>query len=461
MRVSPDGKWAAALRTVSHEIIKVLLFDLTTPKKPPIIVSKKAAYEGTNIGVNFSYDSDYFYYQAVESGDFIETWIWELRSAEKSLLISAPHDVRYHLQSPNGKYNITSTNEDGFYKLSIKSEIKGEALLFSALPITHNIESLRFSRADESALLLTSRPNAPPSLYHIGLSDGAPSVCIIEAINPEIAYTDLVGGKIIRFTSFDDLGVPSVLYRPKDASQANPASAVVWVHGGPESQSRPIYLPIIQYLVNHGYAIIAPNFRGSGGYGRTYLSLNDKRHGEGDLQDVIYAKRYLETLDWVDADAVAVMGPSYGGFLSLSALVFHPDEFAAGVSQYGVADFVSLLENFPAMWTSVRASFFAEFGDPSIPADRRRLLAAAPLHAADRITKPLLLLHGAKDPRVPVDQTQRIFDVVQENNVDARILIFSDEGHGFNKRRNLIKEATEILRFLDEHLKMCEPTEEC
>ena len=166
-----------------------------------------------------------------------------------------------------------------------------------------------------------------------------------------------------RFASYDGVEVPGVLYRPKNASADNPAPAIVWVHGGPGGQSRRGYSPAIQHLVNNGYAVYAINNRGSSGYGKTFFHMDDKRHGEADLGDVVASKAWLQGTDWIADDRIAIMGGSYGGYMVAAALAFEPDVFDAGVNIFGVTNWVRTLKSIPPWWGANRTALFDELGD--------------------------------------------------------------------------------------------------
>jgi dipeptidyl aminopeptidase/acylaminoacyl peptidase len=202
--------------------------------------------------------------------------------------------------------------------------------------------------------------------------------------------------------------------------------------------------------VNHGYAILAANNRGSSGYGKRFFHLDDRRHGEVDLDDIVYGKRYLANLDWVDAERIGVIGGSYGGYLTVAALAFRPDEFEVGVDIFGVTNWVRTLESIPAWWESGRRSLYAELGDPA--EDGERLRRISPLFHAENIHKPLLVIQGSNDPRVLKVESDEIVGTARANEVPVEYLVFPDEGHGFSGKENRISASQAILSFLQRHL---------
>ena len=258
-------------------------------------------------------------------------------------------------------------------------------------------------------------------------------------------------GEVIRYPSFDGLEIPSVLYRPQQATANSPAPALVWVHGGPGGQSRKGYRAQIQHLVNNGYAVLAVNNRGSSGYGKTFFHLDDKRHGDVDLKDCVEGRTYLESLDWVDRDRIGIIGGSYGGYMVGAALAFEPEVFDVGVNIFGVMNWVRTLSSIPPWWGPARDSLYAELGDPET--ELERLTAISPLFHAENIVRPLFVVQGANDPRVLQIESDEIVEAVRANGVPVEYVIFPDEGHGFRNRDNRIESADRILGFLDTHLR--------
>jgi dipeptidyl aminopeptidase/acylaminoacyl peptidase len=227
--------------------------------------------------------------------------------------------------------------------------------------------------------------------------------------------------------------------------------AIVLVHGGPGGQSRRGYSAQIQHLVNHGYAVYAINNRGSSGYGKTFYHLDDRRHGDVDLRDVVASRAFLASQDWVDGDKVAIMGGSYGGYMVAAALAFQPDAFNVGINIFGVTNWPRTLVSVPPWWAAQRQSLYDELGDPAT--DGERLRAISPLFHASNITKPLLVVQGANDPRVLQVESDELVAAVRANNVPVEYIVFPDEGHGFQRRENRVTASEAYLSFLNQYLK--------
>jgi dipeptidyl aminopeptidase/acylaminoacyl peptidase len=275
---------------------------------------------------------------------------------------------------------------------------------------------------------------------------------LTDTLNPEIDAQDLVEGEVIRYESFDGLEIPAVFYKPHQASKANKVPALVWVHGGPGGQSRLNYFALIQFLVNHGYAIVAVNNRGSSGYGKTFYKMDDQKHGDVDLKDCIAAKDFLAGTGYIDTEKIGIIGGSYGGYMVMAALTFAPEEFTVGVNIFGVTNWLRTLKSIPPYWESYRKALYAEMGDP-FSADSTRLFNISPLFHAENVTKPLMVLQGVNDPRVLQVESDEMVAAVRANGLPVEYVLFEDEGHGFVKKKNEIKGYGQILTFLDRYLK--------
>jgi dipeptidyl aminopeptidase/acylaminoacyl peptidase len=194
------------------------------------------------------------------------------------------------------------------------------------------------------------------------------------------------------------------------------------------------------------------NNRGSSGYGKTFYKMDNRNHGEKDLQDCVWGKKYLASLPYVDSSKIGIIGGSYGGYMTLAALCFEPNEFKAGIDLFGVANWLRTLKEVPPYWESFKKALYEEIGDPNT-ADTVRLKQFSPLLHAGNIKKPLMVLQGANDPRVLKIESDEVVEAVKKNGVPVEYVVFPDEGHGFLKKENEIKGYGQILQFLDKHLK--------
>ncbi|HEY7510811.1 MAG TPA: prolyl oligopeptidase family serine peptidase, partial [Vicinamibacteria bacterium] len=278
---------------------------------------------------------------------------------------------------------------------------------------------------------------------------------LTDTLNREIDPGDLVDAEIVRFKSFDGSEIPNVLYRPHQATPQAKAPALVWVHGGPGGQTRKGYSALIQYLVNHGYVVLGINNRGSSGYGKTFYTADDQKHGKEPLWDCLAGKDYLASLPYVDGKRIGIIGGSYGGYMVLAALAFKPEAFAVGVDIFGVSNWVRTLESIPKWWEAQKEALYREIGDPV--KDLAMLREISPVFHADKIKRPLIVLQGANDPRVIKPESDDIVAAVKKSGVPVEYIVFPDEGHGFTKKKNQIEGYRAIREFLDTHLKGLPP----
>ena len=252
--------------------------------------------------------------------------------------------------------------------------------------------------------------------------------------------------ELVRYETFDDREIPAFFSLPAEIPEAC-VPVVVDIHGGPESQRRPSFSGLRQYFLARGYALFEPNVRGSTGYGRRYTHLDDVEQRMDSVRDIGAALDWLADHGAVDADRFVAKGGSYGGFMVLASLAEFPDRWAAGVDVVGIANFVTFLENTGSWRRDLRE---AEYG--SLEEDRELLESISPLDRADRIDAPLFVLHGANDPRVPLEEAEQIVSALERRSIPVELLVFEDEGHGIAKLENQIEAYTRVVEFLEEHV---------
>jgi dipeptidyl aminopeptidase/acylaminoacyl peptidase len=232
------------------------------------------------------------------------------------------------------------------------------------------------------------------------------------------------------------------VYRPRDARDDAPV--VVVIHGGPESQFVPSFNPVVQYLVLRGYAVVAPNVRGSTGYGKRYHRLDDKRKRLDSVRDLEALHGWLASTPGLDATRAALWGGSYGGYMVLAGLAFQPRLWAAGVDIVGISSLATFLENTSAYRRAIRER---EYG--SLAEDREFLVEASPLTHVDDIRAPLFIIHGTNDPRVPLGEAHQLHDALRAKGIATDLLVYSDEGHGLGKLKNRLDAYPKAVDFLD------------
>ena len=445
--ISSDRHWMALQRPLTTQNSEMYLRDMQTGE-----VRHVSPHAG-DVQYNpqaFSPDGKYLYYTTDEGSEFAWLARYDLATGRRDTVERPSWDVDFAYFSKHGKYLVAGINADARTEIRLYEAATHHRVTLPRVPMGE-IRGVQISPSERSMALYVNGSRAPSNLYVLDLGTGALRR-LTQNLSPDVDPANLVEAQVVRFPSYDGLAIPSLLYRPLQASAADRAPAALWIHGGPGGQSRVGYSPFLQYLANHGYVVLAVNNRGSGGYGKTFDKLDDQRHGEADLDDLVWAKRYLGTLGYVDTSRVAVAGGSYGGYLTLAAVTFRPDAFAAGVDFFGISNWVRTMRSIPAWWESFRKALYAELGDPN-GADSVRLYRISPLFHADEIRKPLLVLQGANDPRVLKVESDQIVEAVRHRGGVAEYVVFPDEGHGFIKKENNIKAYRTALEFLDKYVK--------
>jgi len=397
--------------------------------------------------------SKYLYFLSNEGNEFMYIARYDLKDGKREVVEKTSWDVAYTFFSHNGKYRVVATNEDARTKIKVIEEASGKPIELPVLP-DGDITGVNISPGETRMAFYHNGSRSPANLYAYDFATKK-AARLTQNLNPAINPADLVESRVVRYKSFDGLEIPAILYTPHGASPAKKVPALVFVHGGPGGQARTPYYALAQFLVNHGYAVLDVNNRGSSGYGKTFFTADDGKHGREPLWDCIEAKKYLATLGYVDASKIGIMGGSYGGYMVLAALAFKPEEFGAGVDIFGVSNWVRTLQSIPPYWEAQRKSLYKEIGDPT--AQLEMLKEISPLFHANKITKPLIVLQGANDPRVIRPESDEIVEAIKKKNGVVEYVIFDDEGHGFTKKANEIRAYKAILDFLDKHLKGAPP----
>ena len=444
--ISRDGRYVALVKSHSSANSDIYLAEVGAAGAPRLITEHQGNVAYDVYG--FTPDSRTLIYGTNETSEFGQAWTYDLAGGAKRPLVQADWDVMFVFHSPTGRYRVQGINEDASTRLTITDTRTGRPVELRGVP-AGDLGGVRFNRDETMVAFTVASDTSPSDIFVADLASGQ-ARRLTQALNPAIDESQLVQGEVVRFRSYDGLEIPGILYRPRGASASHAVPAIVWVHGGPGGQSRRGYSAAIQHLVNNGYAVYAINNRGSSGYGKTFFHMDDRRHGDADLRDVVAAGAWLESLDWV-SDRVAVMGGSYGGYMTAAALAFHPEAFDAGVNIFGVTNWVRTLESIPAWWGANRTALFDEMGDPATDAERHRRIS--PLFHAANIRRPMLVVQGANDPRVLQAESDDLVAAVRRNNVPVDYVLFPDEGHGFQRKENRISASEAYLRFLDQHLR--------
>ncbi len=403
-----------------------------------------------NSARDFTPDDGALLYSTDDGSEFSYLMKYNIADGTREKVMERDWDISGSYYTEKGTYRVTYINQDARNVIEIEEVATGNPLELPTLE-GMSVNSVSFSLDESQMRFYAGDSNAPSNLFTYDLGSGAVQQ-LSNVLNPEIDPTHLVKAEVVRYPSFDGLEIPAIYYKPHQASEDSPVPALVWVHGGPGGQSRQGFSSLIQYLVNHGYAVLAVNNRGSSGYGKTFYQMDDQNHGDKDLKDCIAGKDWLAGQPDIDADKIGIIGGSYGGYMTMAALTFTPEEFDVGVNIFGVTNWIRTLRSIPPWWESFKDALYKEMGDP-YSADSVRLRAISPLFHTEQVTKPLIVLQGSQDPRVLQVESDEIVAGVRQNGVPVEYVLFEDEGHGFLKKENQIEGYSKILEFLDTYLK--------
>jgi dipeptidyl aminopeptidase/acylaminoacyl peptidase len=442
--VSRDGRYVALVKSRTTSDADIYLYDRQSGTTKNL-----TAHTGSvnNAPAAFSPDGNRLLFVSDAGREFASLRSYDLATGAVAPVYEQRWDVTGAEYSRGGRYLVVYVNEDARGTARVL-----DAGTFAPVPVAGMpdgaVRGMSIS-PDEGALAFYATDGSVPHELYAGPFGTTPRR-LTEALDPAIHRGDLVVPAVVRFRSYDGTEVPGLLYRPHGASAAAKAPAVVLVHGGPGGQAQVGYSGLVQALANHGYVVFDINNRGSSGYGKTFYAMDDRRHGEADLGDVVASKRMLVETGYVDPARIGIMGGSYGGYMVLAALTLQPDAFRTGVDLFGISNWVRTIESIPPSWAAYRDALYAELGDPKV--DSVRLRRISPIFHADRIRVPLMVLQGANDPRVLQVESDEIVAAARRNGVPVEYVVFPDEGHGFVKKENEVRGYTAVLQFLDRYL---------
>ncbi|MCD4707729.1 MAG: S9 family peptidase [Candidatus Sabulitectum sp.] len=346
--------------------------------------------------------------------------------------------------TPDGKGLTCLIDTEGNHQIGLIDIKSGEFDIVG--PLDGLCSSPEYTDNGDSIVFTHEDPRNPSDLWSLNLITNELKQLTIgcpDSIDPQ----QLILPEVIRFSSFDGLEIPSFLFRPPGAEEDAMLPAIVWIHGGPNSQFMNRWNLTVQVLVSNGFIVIAPNFRGSIGYGKDYSKLSIGDWGGGDLKDIIAAANYLESSNIAAGNRIGLFGGSYGGYLTLMALARAPKLWAAGVDYFGFVDLVNFY-NSASGWLKewIETQIGTPEGNPEFYHER------SPINHCSNIIAPLLICQGANDPRIRIDQSQQLARVLNDKDKNCVLKIFDDEGHGFQKKANQVKALRATIDFFKKHL---------
>ena len=434
---SPDGRWLGITRlTERNGDNDLYLVDVVSGE---VVHASPHDDESSFGSPSWLPDSSAFFFATDQGRDRVAIARYDMAARSWAYALEREWDCSCTINWP-GTRLLVETNEDGWTKAELVDPHTLQSLGFVPLP-GRGVASFVFSRDGRYLTYSFSSSSEPGDAWLYDCETG--ETTRLTTSPRAVPAGEMVEPSLHRFTSFDGEQIPVFLYRSPVAH----GPVVVWVHGGPESQFVPSFNPLIQYFVARGFAVAAPNVRGSTGYGKRFHHLDDVRKRLDSVADLGALHDWLAAQPGVDAFRAAVMGGSYGGYMVLAGLAFQPERWAAGVDVVGISSLVTFLEN-----TSPWRRKFREREYGSLEHDRDFLESASPINRVDDMRAPLMIIHGANDPRVPLSEAEQIHKVLAEKGVRCDLLVYGDEGHGLAKLKNRLDAYPKAADFLEDVL---------
>jgi dipeptidyl aminopeptidase/acylaminoacyl peptidase len=429
--ISPDGRHILVTRNISNRETQLLIVDVASGQARELAWSKlrPTRYEDPRFGGNGR-----TLIAITNAGSDVRRLVdIEIDTGWATAISPALQwDVESYDRSADGQSLAYAVNEEGFSRLFIHNRASRQTKPIEGLP-RGVLTGLGFSPDGKRLAVSLSTANSAGDVWAVETGAGTLTRWTRSELG-EIDPARLSEPQLVRFKSFDGLSVPAFVYNPKDRRAGNRTPVIIDIHGGPESQSRPGWNPGAQYFAEVlGATVILPNVRGSDGYGTRYLNLDNGPLRENSVRDIGALLDWIAAQPNLDPFRVAVYGQSYGGYMSLASMIHFSDRLVGGVERYGISDFQTFLKNTEAYRRDNRR---AEYGDERDPAMRAVFERISPLARVSRITKPMLVMQGSNDPRVPQSESDQVVAGIRAKGVPVGYVVFSDEGHGFLKKHN-------------------------
>ena len=441
--VSPDGRYMLYNKLKGMSDNRMHIVDMETGESHDIFPEGNFAQYGSPA---WKSDSSGFYFTCDEDDEFLYVGYYDVDSRTIRHVYHTDHDVTKVAISSDDKYLAMVVSVDGFGQFCIL-DLANDKFISTPTPpsgFIYTYAGMHWSPTGHKLLFTFSSGSRPTGLWVLDLDADAVYALTDSEISADIR-NQLADPEARSYTSFDGLRISYLLYKANNDPN-NPT--VIQIHGGPESQEFPMYDPLIQYLVGQGFNVAAPNIRGSIGYGKTFHHLDDVEKRLDSIHDIACLARHLMEEGIVGPGKLGIMGGSYGGYATLCAIAHYPDLWSAAIDIVGMSNLETFLEN-TAPYR--RAHREGEYG--SLAHHRDVLRKASPIHVAHQIIAPLMVIHGANDPRVPVSEAEQIVRNLESRGVCVKYLCYGDEGHGIMKLANKLDCYPQVAEFLKTHLK--------
>ncbi len=440
---SPDGGSLVVVEARSNTDTSLFLVDLSSGEERELTPHEEEAkfWPGP-----WAADGSGFYVLTDEGREFQGLAFQRLDAGAREWVETPDREVDEVTGSADGRILAWIENDEGWARVRLRDLESGSDLPEPKLPrsaISVLGSGLALSRDGARAALVCDQPTRPPEVWLFETSTGEARP-LTEGRAGDLASLELREPELIRYESFDRRQIPAWLYRPEGDG---PSPFALLIHGGPESQERPVYRAYVQYLLSRGIGVLATNIRGSTGYGKTYQTLIHHDWGGGDLEDWRHAADWLRAQPFVDSDRLGVFGGSYGGFATLTCVTRLPEYWRAAVDIFGPSNLVTFARAVPPGWRR----FMAEWvGDPDT--EEEFLLERSPITYVDQVRAPLLVIQGAKDPRVAKPESDQMVERLRDLDREVEYVLFEDEGHGFTRYANEVRAWRLTCEWLERHL---------
>jgi len=378
-------------------------------------------------------DGTGFYYLSNEGEEFNCLWFFDIENGKRILLRKYGGEIEGLALSFLGTYLTVVINRESYDEVKVYDVESWKEIDFPS-PKGQLLDSFSWSRDEKFIVYSFESSSGLGDIFLWSLEDKKREK--VYQLDRKIDEETFVEPKSVRYKSFDGREISAFVYTPRQGGEG-PFPAVVLVHGGPEVQFRPRFNSVVQYFVYQGYVVVAPNVRGSYGYGKSFMALDDRGKRMDSVKDLEWLHKFLKEDEKIDSERIALFG-----------LIFQPDLWAAGVSIVGIINLVTFLQNTAAYRRKARE---AEYG--FLDKDLALLEKLSPINFIDNIKSPLMVIHGKNDPRVPLSESEQVVDKLKEKRIDVELLVYADEGHGLSKLKNRLDAYPKVIDFFDEHLR--------
>ena len=436
----PDGKHLLVTETRGEDAQNLYLLNSGSGKMKTLFKPEiAAAYDN----FNWKQNGSGFYFTSNQRDQMLEVQYYDLNKNTHSTLVSSPHDLEDLSLCNNDKNLVWTQNDKGFESLFVADSQGKNA---QQIPLPKGVYDVSCGLSD-TVMVRHSGPASPGTIYTLSLD----TMTTVPLLYPQMAGIDakyLVTPEPITFEARDGVTIHGLLYMPKVKGNKKPP-VVVDIHGGPTAQAKATWIPLTQYLVGKGIAVLDINVRGSTGYGKDYARLDNQKKRLDSVRDLVDALKWMQQDGRVDAERAAAMGGSYGGYMVNAVMGAYPDAFKAGASFVGVADWVRALQTASP---GLKASDRIEYGDIREKSWQEFYAVNSPINTVKNIKAPMFYQHGVNDPRDPVTESDEMVKALRENNVPVTYLRHPDEGHSVKKMHNRVAFYRELAKFLESHL---------